>query len=119
MTDDAGRLHLAVRTADDAVWSRTRDTSGTWSDWTALGGTTSGSPTLVASGGTVRLYARAGDYTLWQRSWTAADGWAGWTKNTAFVSGAFDGALGAVAGPDGGVLAAFRGVDGRVHQSAL
>lgn len=119
VVDDAGRLHVAVRTADDAVWWRTRDTSGTWSSWTALGGTTSGSPTLVASGGTVHLYARAGDYTLWQRSWTAADGWASWTPQNDFVSGAFDGALGAVAGPDGGVLAAFRGVDGRVHQSEL
>ncbi|MGW3719306.1 glycoside hydrolase family 27 protein [Streptomyces sp. NPDC005133] len=117
--DDAGRLHVAVRTADDAVWWRTRDTSGAWSSWTVLGGTTSGSPTLVASGDTVHLYARAGDYTLWQRSWTAAAGWAGWTPQNDFVSGVFDGALGAVAGPDGGVLAAFRGVDGRVHQSEL
>jgi alpha-galactosidase len=119
VVDDAGRLHVAVRTPDDSVWSRTRDTSGTWSDWTALGGTTSGSPTLVASGGTVHLYARAGDYTLWTRSWTADGGWNGWSKDTDFVSGAFDGALGAVAGPDGGVLAAFRGVDGRVHQTGL
>ncbi|MER5668647.1 glycoside hydrolase family 27 protein [Streptomyces mirabilis] len=119
VVDDAGRLHVAVRTPDDSVWSRTRDTSGTWSDWTALGGTTSGSPTLVASGGTVHLYARAGDYTLWTRSWTADGGWAGWSKDTDFVSGAFDGALGAVAGPDGGVLAAYRGVDGRVHQTEL
>ncbi|MFE2698576.1 glycoside hydrolase family 27 protein [Streptomyces mirabilis] len=118
VVDDAGRLHVAVRTPDDSVWSRTRDTSGAWSDWTSLGGTTSGSPTLVASGGTVHLYARAGDYTLWTRSWTADGGWAGWSKDTDFVSGAFDGALGAVAGPDG-VLAAYRGVDGRVHQTGL
>ncbi|MFD7873407.1 glycoside hydrolase family 27 protein [Streptomyces sp. NPDC059766] len=119
VVDDTGRVHVAVRTADDAVWERTRDASGQWSDWTTLGGTVSGSPTLVASGGTVHLYARAGDYTLWTRSWTASGGWAGWSKVDAFVSGAFDGALGAVAGPDGGVLAAFRGVDGRVHQSGL
>ncbi|MFB6957666.1 glycoside hydrolase family 27 protein [Streptomyces sp. NPDC056309] len=119
VVDDAGRLHVAVRTADDAVWWRSRDTSGKWSDWTALGGTISGSPTLVASGGTVHLYARAGDYTLWTRSWPASRGWAGWSKNNAFVSGVFDGALGGVAGPDGGVLVAFRGVDGRVHQTAL
>ncbi|WP_377273491.1 glycoside hydrolase family 27 protein [Peterkaempfera sp. SMS 1(5)a] len=119
VVDDAGRLHVAVRTSDDSVWSRTRDASGAWSDWTALGGTISGSPTLVASGGTVHLYARAGDYTLWQRSWTAGGGWAGWSKDADFVSGAFDDALGGVAGPDGGVLVAFRGVDGRVHQAAL
>ncbi len=119
VVDDDGRLHVAVRTPDDSVWTRTRDASGTWSDWAALGGTVSGSPTLVASGGTVHLYARAGDYTLWTRSWTASGSWAGWSKNDDFVSGAFDGALGAVAGPDGEVLAAFRGVDGRVHQSGL
>ncbi|GED89795.1 glycoside hydrolase family 27 protein [Streptomyces sp. 6-11-2] len=119
VVDDAGRLHVAVRTTDDAVWWRSRDTSGRWSDWTALGGTIGGSPTLVASGGTVHLYTRAGDYTLWTRSWTASGGWAGWSKNSAFVSGVFDGALGGVAGSDGGVLVAFRGVDGRVHQAAL
>ncbi|MYV50147.1 glycoside hydrolase family 27 protein [Streptomyces sp. SID2888] len=119
VVDDAGRLHVAVRTADDAVWWRSRDTSGRWSRWTALGGTVSGSPTLVASGGTVHLYARAGDYTLWTRRWTASGDWAGWSRNGDFASGAFDGALGGVAAPGGGVLVAFRGVDGRVHQTGF
>ncbi|MFI5755108.1 glycoside hydrolase family 27 protein [Streptomyces sp. NPDC051569] len=121
VTDAAGRTHLAVRTADDAVWTRVRDTSGSWSAWSSLGGTVSGSPTLVSSGGTVHLYARAADYTLWQRSYAAdgTDGWGGWFPRTEYVSGVFDGALGATAGPGGAVLAAFRGVDGQVHQSRL
>jgi alpha-galactosidase len=120
VTDAAGRIHVAVRTNDDAVWTRVRDTSGTWSDWTSLGGTVSGSPTLVATGNTVHLYARAADYTLWQRSYAAdADSWGGWSPVTGFVSGVLDGALGATAGPDGGVLSVFRGVGGRVHQSKL
>jgi alpha-galactosidase len=117
-TDSAGRTHVAVRTADDAVWERVRDTSGAWSDWSSLGGTVSGSPTLVASGDTVHLYARASDYTLWQRAFTAG-GWGDWSKRTEFASGAFDGSLGATAGPDGSVLAAFRGVAGRVHQTEI
>ncbi|MFD5779308.1 glycoside hydrolase family 27 protein [Streptomyces sp. NPDC126933] len=119
--DTAGRVHVAVRTADDAVWTRVRDASGGWSPWSSLGGTVSGSPTLVASGNTVHLFARAGDYTLWQRSYGVggADGWGGWAPRTEFVSGVFDGALGATAGPDGTVLTLFRGVDGRVHQSRL
>ncbi|MEV6010564.1 glycoside hydrolase family 27 protein [Streptomyces sp. NPDC051976] len=120
VVDSAGRVHVAVRTADDSVWTRERDASGAWSDWTGLGGTISGSPTLVATGGTVQLLARAGDYTLWQRGYDAASGsWGGWYPRTQFVSAVFDGAMGATAGPDGSVLAVFRGVGGVVHQSAL
>jgi alpha-galactosidase len=118
VTDSAGATHVAVRTADDAVWERVRAASGTWSDWSSLGGTVSGSPTLVASGDTVHLYARAGDYTLWQRAFTA-DGWGDWSARTEFASAVFDGSLGATAGPDGSVLAVFRGVAGRVHQTEI
>ncbi|MEU3183338.1 glycoside hydrolase family 27 protein [Streptomyces sp. NPDC006923] len=119
VTDSAGRTHVAVRTSDDSVWERVRDASGDWSEWSSLGGTVSGSPTLVASGDTVRLFVRASDYTLWTRSYTATDGWGGWSPRTEFVSGVFNGALGATAGPDGTVLTVFRGVDGLVHQSTL
>ncbi|MFJ4918897.1 glycoside hydrolase family 27 protein [Streptomyces sp. NPDC088725] len=118
VTDAAGAVHVAVRTADDAVWERVRDTSGGWSDWSSLGGTVSGSPTLVVSGDTVHLYARAGDYTLWERS-AAGGSWGDWSARTEFASGVFDGSLGAVAGPDGSVLTVFRGVAGRVHQATL
>nr|WP_307865299.1 glycoside hydrolase family 27 protein [Streptomyces montanisoli] len=121
VTDAAGRTHVAVRTNDDAVWERVRDASGTWSSWTSLGGTVSGSPALVASGNAVRMYARASDYTLWERDYTASGSgsWGGWAKNSAWASGVFDGALGLAANPDGTVLAAFRGVAGRVHQATL
>ncbi|MFD7219483.1 glycoside hydrolase family 27 protein [Streptomyces sp. NPDC059892] len=118
VTDSAGRAHLAVRTADDSVRTRVRDAAGTWSDWSSLGGTVSGGPTLVAVGDTVRLYARAGDYTLWQRAYDAggAGRWGDWSKRGEFASGVFDGELGAVAGADGGVLTVFRGVGGLVRQ---
>ncbi|WP_241672043.1 glycoside hydrolase family 27 protein [Streptomyces sp. IB2014 016-6] len=122
VVDGAGRTHVAVRTAEDAVWWRVRDTAGTWSAWTSLGGTVSGSPTLVAVDGGVRLYARAGDYTLWQRAYGDGAGgaaWGDWSARKEFVSGVFEGALGATAGPDGTVLAAFRGADGRVHQTGF
>ncbi|MFF2639420.1 glycoside hydrolase family 27 protein [Streptomyces niveus] len=126
VVDEAGRTHVAVRTAEDAVWWRVRDTAGDWSPWTSLGGTVSGSPTLVAVDGGVRLYARAGDYTLWQRAYdsdasdsSGSGAWGGWSPRGEFVSGVFDGALGATAGPGDTVLTAFRGVDGRVHQTGL
>ncbi|WP_405578612.1 glycoside hydrolase family 27 protein [Streptomyces sp. NBC_01190] len=120
VTDAAGRIHVAVRAADDAVWSRVRDASGAWSDWTSLGGTISASPTLVATGTTVRLLARASDYTLWERAYDAtADSWGGWFPQTAFVSNAFDGAMGATAGPAGQVLAVARGVAGVIRQSSF
>ncbi|MGW8456473.1 glycoside hydrolase family 27 protein [Streptomyces niveus] len=126
VVDEAGRTHVAVRTAEDAVWWRVRDTAGDWSAWTSLGGTVSGSPTLVAVDGGVRLYARAGDYTLWQRAYesdasgsSGSGAWGDWSARGEFVSGVFDGALGATAGPGDTVLTAFRGVDGRVHQAGF
>ncbi|MCI3278436.1 alpha-galactosidase [Streptomyces cylindrosporus] len=116
VVDSQGRVHVAVRTAADDIWTRSRDTSGQWSAWSSLGGTVSGSPTLVAVGDAVVLYARAADYTLWQQRY--ADGaWQGWSKRQEFPSAAFDGALGAVAGPDGAVDAVFRGVDGHLHRT--
>ncbi|MFE4494099.1 glycoside hydrolase family 27 protein [Streptomyces niveus] len=126
VVDEAGRTHVAVRTAEDAVWWRVRDTAGDWSAWTSLGGTVSGSPTLVAVDGGIRLYARAGDYTLWQRAYesdasgsSGSGAWSDWSARGEFVSGVFDGALGATAGPGDTVLTAFRGVDGRVHQTGF
>lgn len=126
VVDEAGRTHVAVRTAEDAVWWRVRDSAGDWSAWTSLGGTVSGSPTLVAVDGGVRLYARAGDYTLWQRAYesgasgsSGSGAWGDWSARGEFVSGVFDGALGATAGPGDTVLTAFRGVDGRVHQTGF
>ena len=120
VTDAHGRTHLAVRAADDAVWTRVQDASGAWSAWSSLGGTISGSPTLVATGSSVQLLARAGDYTLWQRTYDAAAGtWGDWFPDRAFASNAFDGALGATAGPDGTVLAVARGVGGAVRQSSF
>ena len=120
VVDSAGRTHVAVRTADDAVWTRVRDAAGTWSDWTSLGGTVSGSPTLVATGGSVQLLARASDYTLWRRTYDAAAGsWGGWFAQPQFVSNTFDGARGATAGDGGTVLAVARGVGGVVRQSSF
>jgi alpha-galactosidase len=120
VTDSAGRTHVAVRTADDSVWTRVRDASGTWSDWSGLGGTISGSPTLVTTGSSVQLLARAGDYTLWRRTYDATtDSWGGWFPQREFASDTFDGAFGAAAGPGGHVLAVSRGVGGVVRQSSF
>ncbi|MGA5449064.1 glycoside hydrolase family 27 protein [Streptomyces umbrinus] len=114
--DAQGRVHVAVRSAADDVWTRSRPASGEWSPWASLGGTVGGSPTLVTVGDAVVLYARASDYTLWQQRYENG-GWQGWTKRQEFPSAAFEGALGAVAGPDGTVDAVFRGVDGYVHRT--
>jgi len=116
VVDAQGRVRVAVRTAADDVWTRSREASGEWSQWASLGGTVSGSPTLAAVADAVVLYARAADYTLWQQRYENG-AWQGWTKRDEFPSAAFDGALGAVAGPGGTVDAVFRGVDGYVHRS--
>ncbi|MFD3376551.1 MULTISPECIES: glycoside hydrolase family 27 protein [unclassified Streptomyces] len=116
--DSQGRVHVAVRSAADDVWTRSREASasGEWSPWKSIGGTVGGSPTLVAVGDAVVLYARASDYTLWQQRYENG-AWQGWTKRQEFPSAAFEGALGAVAGPGGTVDAVFRGVDGYVHRT--
>ncbi|MFJ8630718.1 glycoside hydrolase family 27 protein [Streptomyces sp. NPDC093568] len=116
VVDAQGRVHVAVRTSADDVWTRSRDAAGEWSGWASLGGTVSGSPTLVAVGEAVVLYARAGDYTLWQQRYEGG-AWQGWTKRQEFPSAAFEGALGAVAGEGGEVDAVFRGVDGEIHRT--
>ncbi|MFE6177177.1 glycoside hydrolase family 27 protein [Streptomyces sp. NPDC056464] len=116
VVDAQGRVHVAVRTSADDVWTRAQDASGEWSGWSSLGGTVSGSPTLVAVGDAVVLYARAGDYTLWQQRYEGG-AWQGWTKRQEFPSAAFEGALGAVAGEGGAVDVVFRGVDGDVHRT--
>ncbi|MEK8108341.1 hypothetical protein NKG94_31800 [Micromonospora sp. M12] len=87
VVDDAGVLHVAVRSRTDEVWWSSR-TGTTWSAWTNLGGTTSGSPTLLATSGRVYLFALAADNRLWQRN--LADGaWGGWFRRGEFATDAF------------------------------
>ncbi|MBU3870398.1 glycoside hydrolase family 27 protein, partial [Streptomyces sp. 4503] len=122
VVDGRGRVQVAVRNSADEVWTRSRDASGQWSAWSSLGGTVSGSPTLVAAGDAgdagdaVVLFARGGDSTLWQQRYEHG-AWQGWSKRQEFPSAAFDGALGAVAGQDGVIDAVCRGVDGSVYRT--
>jgi alpha-galactosidase len=117
VVDDSGVLHVAVRTRTDEVWVRTR-TGSTWSDWTNLGGTVSGSPTLVTTLGRVYLFVLAADNRLWQRNFV--DGaWGGWFQRSEFATDAFSGAVGAAANANGGAWIVVRGVDGKVHQVRL
>jgi alpha-galactosidase len=115
--DDSGVLHVAVRTRTDEVWLRTR-TGSTWSDWTNLGGTVSGSPTLLATSGRVYLFVLAADNRLWQRNFVDG-GWGGWFRRSELPTDAFRGAPAAAAGGNGSAWLAVRGVDGKVHQLIL
>jgi len=117
VVDDAGVLHLAVRVRTDEIWERTLS-GGTWSDWTSLGGTLSGSPTLLATSGRVYLFALAADNRLWQRNYV--DGaWGGWFQRGEFSMDAFHGAVGAAAGDNGSAWIAVTGIDGHVHRLVL
>jgi alpha-galactosidase len=117
--NDGTATHIAIRAADDSVWTRSRDNAtGVWSEWSGIGGVISGSPTLVATLGRVYLFARAGDYTLWQVN--HADGaWQGWFKRGEYASNSLVGAVGAAAGDNGSAWLAVRGPDNRVHQAKL
>jgi alpha-galactosidase len=117
VVDDAGRLHVAVRTRTDEIWERTRD-GAVWSDWTDLGGTLNDSPTLLATSGRVYLFALAADNRLWQRNYVDG-GWGGWFRRDEFSTDAFQGAVGVEAGPNGSARVAVRGVDGHVHVVVL
>jgi alpha-galactosidase len=117
VVDDAGRVHLTVRNRTDEIWERTRD-GATWSSWTNLGGTLSGSPTLMSTSGRVYLFAVAADNRLWQRNYV--DGaWGGWFQRGEFSADALQGAVGAVAGANGSAWIAVRGIDRHVHRVIL
>jgi alpha-galactosidase len=117
VVDGAGVLHVTVRIRTDEIWERTR-AGATWSDWTSLGGTLSGSPTLLATSGRVYLFALAADNRLWQRNYV--DGaWGGWFQRGEFSTDAFQGAVGAAAGDNGSAWVAVRGVDNRIHRIVL
>ncbi|MEV6896024.1 hypothetical protein [Amycolatopsis sp. NPDC051372] len=108
---------VAVRTPDDGVWTRTRGTDGTWSDWTSIGGTISSSPTLVAQGDKVSVFALASDYTLWQNDRNGTT-WAGWFKQPKYPSGNVVGTLGGAADANG-VWLGVRGPDDHVRVDKL
>jgi alpha-galactosidase len=115
--DDSGTVHVTVRSRTDEVWTRTR-TGATWSAWTSLGGTVSGSPTLLATSGRVYLFVQAADNLLWQRNYV--DGaWGGWFRRSEFGTGAFLGAVGTSPGPNGSAVVVVRGVDQHVHRLTL
>jgi alpha-galactosidase len=117
VVDDAGRVHLTVRNRTDEIWERTRD-GATWSDWTNLGGTLSGSPTLLSTSGRVYLFAVAADNRLWQRNYV--DGaWGGWFQRGQFSADAVQGAVGTAAGANGSAWIAVRGIDRHVHRVIL
>jgi alpha-galactosidase len=117
--DDGTATHIAIRAADDSVWTRSRDNAtGVWSEWSGIGGVISGSPTLVATLGRVYLFARAGDYTLWQVNHTGG-AWQGWFKRGEYASNSMVGAVGAAAGDNGSAWLAVRGPDNRIHQAKL
>jgi alpha-galactosidase len=116
--DTGGVTYVAVRGADDGVSVRSKDTSGTWSAWSGIGGTISGSPTLLATEGRVYLFARASDYTLWENNHVDG-GWGGWFKRGEYASNSLVGAVGASAGADGSAWTAVRGPDNRVHVAKL
>lgn len=115
--DGTGAVHVVVRARTDEVWERVL-TGGVWSDWQDLGGTTSGSPTLVASAGRIYLFAVAADNRLWQRN--LVDGaWGGWFQRPEFATDEIQGAIGGEAGPDGSAAIALRGIDGHIHRTTL
>jgi alpha-galactosidase len=115
--DGAGVVHVAVRVRTDEIWERTFS-GGSWSAWADLGGTLSGSPTLLAADGRIYLFALAADNRLWQRNYVDG-GWGGWIQRTEFATDAFHGAVGAAAGANGSAWIAVTGTDHRVHRLVL
>jgi alpha-galactosidase len=112
VVDATGAVHVAVRARTDEVWEYA---GGVWTD---LGGTVSGSPTLLATGDRIYLFVLAADNRLWQRNWVDA-AWGGWFQRGEFSTGSFREAVGAAAGDNGSAWIAVRGVDDHVHRTVL
>nr|WP_296071435.1 glycoside hydrolase family 27 protein [uncultured Actinoplanes sp.] len=115
--DGSGAVHVTVRSRTEEIWERVR-TGATWSDWQNLGGTLSGSPTLLGTSGRLYLFAVAADNRLWQRNFV--DGaWGGWFQRGEFATDEIQGAVGAEPGPSGSAVIVLRGVDGHLHRTTL
>jgi alpha-galactosidase len=115
--DGSGAVHVTVRSRTEEIWERVR-TGTTWSQWQNLGGTLSGSPTLLGTSGRVYLFAVAADNRLWQRNFV--DGaWGGWFQRPEFATDEIQGAVGTSPGADGSAVVVLRGVDGHIHRTTL
>ncbi|WP_433363128.1 glycoside hydrolase family 27 protein [Actinoplanes sp. CA-142083] len=115
--DGSGAVHVTVRYRTDEIWERVYS-GGSWSAWQNLGGTLSGSPTLLGTSGRVYMFAVAADNRLWQRNFV--DGaWGGWFQRGEFATGEIEGPVGAEPGPNGSAVVVLRGVDGRIHRTSL
>jgi alpha-galactosidase len=115
--DGSGAVHVAVRGRTEEIWERVR-TGTTWSDWQNLGGTLSGSPTLVGASGRVYMFAVAADNRLWQRNFVDGE-WGGWFQRTEFATDEIQGPVGAEPSADGHVSIVLRGIDGHIHGTSL
>ncbi|WP_312034273.1 glycoside hydrolase family 27 protein [Actinoplanes sp. TBRC 11911] len=115
--DGSGAVHVAVRGRTEEISERVLS-GGVWSDWQNLGGTLSGSPTLVGASGRVYMFAVAADNRLWQRNYV--DGaWGGWFQRGEFATDEIQGAVAAEPEADGHVTVVLRGIDGHLHRTSL
>src|ERR1022692_344433 len=106
-------LQLFYRGTDNSVWSRWRNTDGSWSNEQHIGGTLSGDPIAAQVPGTdvLQLFYRGTDKSVWSR-WRNADG--SWS-NEQHIGGTLNGDPIAAQLPGTDVLQLFyRGTDNSV-----
>jgi hypothetical protein len=66
LTVSANHLYVAARGMENGVWYRSLDTSGTWTNWSALPGYTSSAIGICVYSSSLRFAAReAATYNLW------------------------------------------------------
>jgi len=75
----AAGVHVFVRGSNGGLYERTRS-GGSWTGWSAHGGTMIGGPAAVAVGSTVTaVFVEGTDNHIWQKTITDAGAVSGWT----------------------------------------
>ncbi len=103
---------LAIGTDGKLYIARRAGATSAWSGWTSLGGTFSGRPAAVVSGGYLNVFVRGSDGAVMQRWRRPTMSWSPWTR----VGGRMPASTGpaAVRTSDGGLQLLVHGTDHRL-----
>lgn len=111
-----GKVTVAVRGTDNALWVRTLS-GGSWGSWTSLGGTLTSSPTLASQNSSdVEAFIRGTNHDLFQDSFNGST-WSGWGSSLGGPdSGTFVGDPSATSRANGVITVYTRAADNSVYE---
>lgn len=106
-------IHVFVRSADNAIHTRSWNEITWWGDWQTLGGSLSSAPSAVANvwPNYVYVYAKGADGAIWQQAWNGS-AWLGWSS----IGGNLASGPSVVSPSPGKIFVFARGADGAIWQ---